>query len=627
LTRPHKIALLPCGLEEFEPPETSEAVSQANARLVQVVMRYFDALLNEDDPLRMRSPVDPNGDPVYRLALLMQEINSTGESAVDENIHRACQNWITDFFPNTERRLAQLRTELENRQQSSQHSGFSSNRSDSDTVDTLETLAYRLQFALTITLLDRHTRIVFYEWQNRPYSIDEEAPHRRMPAAMLNILPLPPTGRQFGTYYSRGNHDDTRVRNGSNNALTLFAYTNIGRCYILDFHRLLTDFHGQRGPNVLALSGTSYLPHSTSFHVGKPQGILMPEQEAQEAIAQSYFKFLPQFDLKSKPIRISGKPEQQKMGLFQAVARSLVGSKGTGHLGQELRDLQHLGNTDYHWRDRDRLLLLVNSYEQARWAAKEIRNCWSSMQNFVYHLVPDSIHTDLDDELEESFKSTEKGGLNRADIETFGQTNGKILVAPMNAIGRGFNILNANGKAAFGAVYFLTRPYPHPNDTQAIAQEMNRRALDWVDEAAFPAWQQGDGIVQRAEKVRQLAARYWRSVEQRSYYKTLRDHQELLAFPRFDLAATTAGLVIQAVGRLLRGGVPFHAYFVDQAWASMSAARKADPELSELDTEETSLLVALILRICDYASEDNTVGSALYKPLADALEKIEDLHW
>ncbi len=55
----------------------------------------------------------------------------------------------------------------------------------------------------------------------------------------------------------------------------------------------------------------------------------------------------------------------------------------------------------------------------------------------------------------------------------------------MNAIGRGFNILNANGKAAFGAIYFLTRPYPHPHDTQAIAQEMNRRALDWADKADF----------------------------------------------------------------------------------------------------------------------------------------------
>jgi hypothetical protein len=85
---------------------------------------------------------------------------------------------------------------------------------------------------------------------------------------------------------------------------------------------------------------------------------------------------------------------------------------------------------------------------------------------------------------------------------------------------------------------------------------MNRRALDWANKADFLAWQQRDGIVQCAEKVRQLAARYWRSVEQRSYYKTLRDNQELLAFPRFDLAATTAGLVIQAVGSSLTWRCP-----------------------------------------------------------------------
>ncbi|MEH2251594.1 hypothetical protein [Nostoc sp.] len=49
--------------------------------------------------------------------------------------------------------------------------------------------------------------------------------------------------------------------------------------------------------------------------------------------------------------------------MFQEIARSLVGSNGTGHLGQELRELKHLGENDldHHWRDRDRFLLLVNS--------------------------------------------------------------------------------------------------------------------------------------------------------------------------------------------------------------------------------------------------------------------------
>jgi hypothetical protein len=256
--------------------------------------------------------------------------------------------------------------------------------------------------------------------------------------------------------------------------------------------------------------------------------------------------------------------------------------------------------------------------------ADEMRQCRSDISQQIYHLVSDE-------------SEQIKGGksqlreLKRADIETFGHRQGKILVAPTSSIGRGFNILNSNGKAAFGSVYFLTRPFPHPHDTQAIAQEMNRRAYEWLEKEDFIAWRQGDGVAHRAELLRKTANTYWRSVEQRSYYKTLRDNQDLCTFPRDDLAATTLGRIIQAIGRLIRGGVPFHGYFVDSAWADNSAKKLAairvgdDPHSIENDTEENSLLVATILRICDYAVDEDSVGNALYKPLADALEKIEDV--
>ncbi|BCL37118.1 hypothetical protein [Nostoc sp. MS1] len=616
----YKFARRLAGLEELDPSDITEQEVKANNRRVQKIMQYFDALL-DDDPL-LGQP--RRNSKVQRLALLIQQINSIGESATDDSIYRACRAWIVDFFPNTGKRLARLREELKKRQNNSQQTANKKRRKsskqeeESDPVDTLETLAYRLQFALTITLLDRHTRIVFYEWHHRPPTLDEEPPHRRMPTAMLNILPLPPTGRQFGTYYSRKDDNHNQSENSSENALSLFAYTNIGRYYVLNFHRLLTDLDGQPGPNVLALSGTSYLPHSTQFHVGNPQGILMPEASATEAIAQSQFKFLPQLNSKDEPIRISGTAERQKMGMFKQMAQALVGNNGSGHLGQELGQLKHLAQSDADcWQDRERLLLLVNSYDQARWVADEIRQCWWGMREQVYHLQRDRSETLTDDI--DYLSRMEVGALNRADIETFALTGGKILAAPMSAIGRGFNILNANGKAAFGAVYFLTRPYPHPHDTQAIAQEINRRALDWLDDTNFIAWE-GDGILGRAEAVRRLSARYWRSVEHRSYYITLRPNPELRAFPRQDLAATTAGVIVQAVGRLLRGGVPFHAYFVDAAWGP-NYAEKQQP-----DTPRTSLLAAIIDLLCNYVTEDN-ISQALYQSIADALVDIDGFNW
>ncbi|OUL31998.1 hypothetical protein BV372_19740 [Nostoc sp. T09] len=93
------------------------------------------------------------------------------------------------------------------------------------------------------------------------------------------------------------------------------------------------------------------------------------------------------------------------------------------------------------------------------------------MREQVYHLQRDRTEALTDDDINYLLR-IEVGALNRADIETFALTGGKILAAPISAMGRGFNILNANSQAAFGAVCFLTRPYPHPHDTQAIAKKI-----------------------------------------------------------------------------------------------------------------------------------------------------------
>ena len=609
----YKLARRLAGLEEYDSYTKSPQQLKIDEGRIQPMMEIVDDFL-KDDPVMRRSSLNP---ATTGLLEIVQLINNRGESATDKEIYNDCHNWITTFFPNTQSNLDCLKTELNNLTSQPNAEELYPYLTKEEDIDTIQDLAYRLQFTLSVTLLDRHTKIVFYEWQNRPNNIRQPSPHRRMPRSMINILPLPVTGRQFGTYYS----------SKDSNTLSLFAYSNIGRDYVLNFHRLLTDFDGRKGANVLALSGTSYLPDSTTFHVGDPQGILMPEATAQKAITQSKFEFLPQFNDKNKPIRVSGNLSDKELAeaKLKKVAKSLVTQNGSNHLIEELQTLKDLGESNPElWADRDRILILVNSYDQAKWVADELRTYLPDIRDKIKHLVNDNLEPEKDGK-------SKPGELKRADIETFGQNEGKILVAPTSSIGRGFNILNSNGKAAFGAVYFLTRPYPHPNNTQAIAQELNRRAYQWLDKEDFIAWQQGDGIAQSAELLRKTANNYWRSVEQRSYYRTLRDNPDLCAFPRHDLAATTLGRIIQAVGRLIRGGVPCHGYFVDSAWADNSAKKFAaervgdDPNQIENDSEENSLLVATILRVCDYAAEDNSVGKALYRPLADALEHIKNV--
>jgi hypothetical protein len=592
LTLGYRLARAVAGLEDYDRPEVAEELRQANDELTRAVLAPFEALFDEPDPLRPLRATNPSA-ATQALWQLVQRINNTDESATDAELRAECSQWLRNFG------LSQVPDGAER------------------PVAAVERLAYQLQFVLTVALLDRHSRIVFYEWDQRPAGVQVDAPNYRSRAAMQSLLPLPLTGRQFGTYYARAGS----ASGSAGHALSLFAYTNVGRHYVLHYHELFADLTGERGPNVLAMSGTSYLPASTTFHVSRPQALLLPPPEATAAIAQSKFAFLPQRDATDKGIRISGGGRQvETPGRITELIKGLVGRDGQGRLAGMLNTLARAEEREPAlWADRGRLLLFVNSYEQAHRAAEALRRYWPACRDGIRHLLPRLPAT-----------GAPEGGLLRADIEQFAHAHdGCVLVAPLNAVGRGFNILNTRGKAAFGAVYFLTRPYPHPNDAQAVARELNRRTFDWAADENLAAWQT-DGLLGKADAARRLSLRYWGRAESRAYYSTLADDPDLGAYPRRDLAATTIGYVIQAVGRLLRGGVPFHAFFVDAAWGPRNADRP--DSTARLDSPKTSLLAAMLELLAEYTAEDedendDPVGRALYAPLQAALDNIEGFNW
>lgn len=603
------------GLKEFDERNITKEQRQKNIGRTNGVLHIFESFL-ATDPLRptsrSRSSEAFEKKAVLELVSICKLINSTGESASDNRIHTRCKKWILKYVPEIKSRL----NEQKDQPQSNQAKGRRV-----EEIETLDTLAHRLQFTLDVALLDYHTRIVFNEWYNSAKVINEFQPYQRIPTALSNILPIPPTGRQFGVYATKGasqlNNDDNTVKSRDSNHLSMFVYENIGRSYVLDFHKLRQNLEGKSGPNVLALSGTSYLPDSSRFHISHlPIGVLEPEIESQEAIEKSRFFFLPMYGKDLKPMRVSGKADINQA--VKELARALAGNyleKG-GVLRSTISELVRSGKENPElWADRERILLLVNSYSQAHLVANELKKTELKDITFFLSAGKGSNIEEYDDSEEPTF--VKSGSIIRSDIENFAQTNGKILVAPIGAIGRGFNILNSQGKAAFGAVYFLTRPMPHPFDTQAIAQELNRRVLDWSENPDFVAWK-SDGVYNRAQKLRQMSLSYWRMIEARRYYRDLEENEEFMSNPRRDLAATTAGLIIQAVGRLLRGGVPFLAYFTDAAWGAFN--KKGEQELA---TEENSLLEAVLGIMEDYSNAEGDIGKALYGPLADALVMIE----
>jgi hypothetical protein len=193
----YKLARRLVGLEEYNSYEKSSQQLRLDEGRIQPMMEIVDDFLKVDPVMRRRS----HNPATTGLLEIVQLINNRGESATDQEIYQDCQDWITNFFPDTQSNLVRLKTELDNQRNQPNSEELYPYLTNEEDIDTIQHLAYRLQFALTVTLLDRHTEIVFYEWQNRPNNIREPSPHSRMPRGMLNVLPLPVTGRQFGTLF------------------------------------------------------------------------------------------------------------------------------------------------------------------------------------------------------------------------------------------------------------------------------------------------------------------------------------------------------------------------------------------------------------------------------------------
>lgn len=592
-------------LPDYAQQEDDTAQVEKASQLFEIFKSFI-----ADDFLQLPQTADPQHDPVHGLADLARRLIAAGDSLQHPERLADCAAWIEAFVPDWSTTMLALQTqrqEWEERQQKSRRPP------GEPRPDDLNTLAQRLDFALQVAILDRNMRAVFYEWEQHEATTTPQ-PNYRAPRHLTRLLPVPPTGKLFGSYFSQdllpaGDAPVAQERANKSSRLSMFGYNNLGRWYVRHFHELRTAVDGQPGPHVLAMSGTSWLPdssrwHFEEFHV-RPQGILQAAKEMTAAIGQSRFTFLPQYiedaDRNLRPLWVSG--HSDKKGQLRQIIRGLMGvGSGRNHLLEMLNELTV--RDDELWQDRARLLLLVNSYDQADTVAKEICRYAGDWKDQVYALVRNA--DEGDDEL------MGPSSLQRLNIEQFCETGGKVLVAPLQAIGRGYNILNQADKAAFGAIYFLTRPMPHPYDTQAIVRELNFKTMNWCRDEQFSAWQAGT-LYEKGLALRQAASQQWRQVEQRSTYRQLNEEE------RLDLAATTAGIIIQACGRLLRGGVPFYGFFVDAAWAP-GYAEKREPA-----TPQTSLLAAVIHVLQQYT--EDAIGETLYQSLTVALANTENFDY
>src|SRR5260370_36302989 len=146
------------------------------------------------DPLTMeRHRKAPDRDQIYRLALIMRALIAAGDSAHNTAVNVECKAWIEDFIPDIQKILKQL----EQQRATWLVQPNQRNTPIEEPPDDLDTLAQRLEFVLSVMILYRNIRVVFYEGYNKPDNMLtdlNEHSLERSPRILTEVLPVPPTG-------------------------------------------------------------------------------------------------------------------------------------------------------------------------------------------------------------------------------------------------------------------------------------------------------------------------------------------------------------------------------------------------------------------------------------------------
>ena len=370
--------------------------------------------------------------------------------------------------------------------------------------------------------------------------------------AQQKILPSSAMGNLFG------------MKNDPQKGLILYRQYAFGRALMDRMPWLrLTDEGQPAGPNVLLLSGSSWADGCLQYHVN-----LEAEEWKRRKIAESKM-----IDL-GTAIRVSGSGSEEREENLTEVIKKIMGT-----IEAELRS-------------EGKLLMIVNSYSEAQTAANYLNRLLSNGKT-VACMCREA------DEFDENM-------ILRSEIADFSDHSADIMVAPAQAIERGYNIVDKDGHSAFGSVFFLVRPMEVPDEISSKCTKLNgyleRHCVLSGKKNAFD----------RAAKLRSEATRQWSLMERQGKMQL----SSLDPVMKLDVTASLFVLILQIFGRLCRitdeSKPAPRVYFADGAFRR-----------SEKNTAGYDLLNELI----DYLDsmidnkETGKIAETLYQPFYEAFKK------
>jgi len=369
---------------------------------------------------------------------------------------------------------------------------------------------------------------------------------------LLALVPESLVGRLSGVRFTMGDEGDVDIAH--------VGFAGTPRLLIRRMVQLGTE--AGPGPAVLLTSATSMLEQSPSYHVNVGPHYVLQRPNAGSGWSNSRYSFLPLKDPadERRLLFFSGSKMSRREYVLKTMVDRLLAD---GVLGTVETALRQNDVVDSIGR---KAAFVVNSYDQCELLYEHIRTHHPAWRPRVRYLVRGGFSG-----------ASPEHGITASEVERLGKDQQwDLFIFPMNAIGRGVNIVYKFGpradKAMIGSLFFLTRPHPRV-DSLSFLQGIIGRASEAYDTSSFSSTKEAiEALRQQRAQISGVISHLLRMPQAA---KSLGPHAKAFV-------ADQMIMILQTIGRTMRGDCPAFVYFVDAAWAPRSASGTADSARSSM---------------------------------------------
>jgi hypothetical protein len=555
----------------YEGDEEDEEERQEHFRARQGMERLWDAAIKL---VAFRPSIKDDAEEEVNLARDIPEIadvlamTEADVTQVYRDLHDALQSWDRDPDAQAAQKIADIFGKVGNI------------RTPLDPVSFLDACALLTTVSMVVLQhmgLAPHLRLL-----NSLNLVSDSVFESRPSKDQLGLLPEALTGKLSGIRYTASDEGNVNV--------THVGVQGTPRRLFERMHALRS--HAQEGGSaarmaVLLCSATSLLKQSPRFHINEGPHYVLKRPNAGQGWGDSRYAFTPVADpyQAGKFLRFSGAKFSSRDRALQAMVDGLLTGGPLSRVSVAIASNDVLGGV------KRRAGFVVNSYDQCRALYEYIQSTYTEWRGKLRFLR------------RAGGQGSETDAVTANDVESLGDdASWDILIFPMSAIGRGVNIVFRTGpranQAMIGSLYFLTRPHPRQDDLGLI-QGLVGRASESFDKQRFANMQHSFEELRAQRKV---------AVDQVKQLLRLPLVSSRLGSYARPFVADQMIIILQTIGRTMRGDRPAFVYFVDAAWAPASAH-------GMVDTERTSMLVMMRSILNECLSDPDPVARACYENL------------